>query len=488
MNTLDKPQREILPIPHPSHVGLTTPSVASAGRDSEVAQNTSGAKAADAMTAQEAREIGVEAYLYLYPLVVMDATRRRMTNVKPGTEPGSGPMNTLCHFRALATECRAVRAPNMSVLASLSWLDLTREPVVVSAPNTAGRYYILQMLDMWNEAFAAPGKRTSGAQAGHFGVVPPGWQGQLPAGVGKIQAPTPYVFLAGRTMTTGPADYDAVHQIQDGYAITPLSQWGQPPRPVGFTPDPTVDMRTPPPSQVNAMPAAAFFAYGAELLKLHPPHVTDWSILARLRRIGIKVGESFDATQLPPTVRQALEGVPALAWEKARAKGATFGRVVNGWQMNTETMGVYGNSYLKRAWSAMILGVFGNEPEDAIYPPNVADADGQPLDGANNYVLHFAKDELPPVEAFWSVTMYDAEGHPVTNPLNRYAIGDSDPLHYNADGSLDLYLQHDSPGTERESNWLPAPRAPLLVYMRLYAPKPEALDGTWNPPPVKRVR
>lgn len=469
MNNQNRTKGDAPHFPDPMHVGLTTTS------------------ATEAITAQEVREIGVEAYLYLYPLVVMDATRRRMTNVEPGKEPGSGPMNTLCHFRELATEFRAVRAPNMSVLASLSWLDLTREPVVVSVPETAGHFYLLPMLDMWNEAFAAPGKRTSGTQAGHFGIVPPGWQGHLPAGVHKIQAPTPYVFLAGRTQILDPSDYDTVHQIQDGYRLTPLSQWGKSPQPVAFTPDPTVDMQTPPPAQVNGMSATAFFAYAAELLKLHPPHVTDWSILARLRRIGIQVGQSFDAAQLPPTVRQALDVVPAMAWEKVREKGPSFGQIVNGWQMNTETMGVYGNHYLKRAWCAMIIGVFGNEPGDAIYPPNVADADGRPLDGANNYVLHFAKDELPPVEGFWSVTMYDAEGYPVVNSLNRYAIGDVDPLRYNADGSLDLYLQHESPGTERESNWLPCPRGRLEVLLRLYAPKSEALDGTWNPPPVKRV-
>lgn len=469
MNNQNNIQRKVLPIPDPTHVGLTT------------------ASAAEAITAQEACEIGVEAYLYLYPLVVMDATRRRMTNVEPGREPGSGPMNTLCHFRSLATEFKAVRGPNMSVLGSLSWLDLTQEPVIVSVPDTAGHFYLLPMLDMWNEAFAAPGKRTSGTHAGHFGVVPPGWQGQLPAGVQKIQAPTPYVFLAGRTLISSPSDYDTVHRIQDGYRLTPLSRWDLPLQPIAFTPDPTVNMATPPAVLVNGMSAGDFFAYAAELLKLHPPHITDWSILARLQRIGIRVGQSFDAAQLPPTARQALDRVPAMAWEKVRAKGKTFGRIANGWQMNTETMGVYGNHYLKRAWCAMILGVFGNEPEDAIYPPNIADSDGQPLDGANNYLLHFASNELPPVEGFWSLTVYDAEGYIVANPLNRYAIGNNVPMSYNPDGSLDLYIQHDSPGAERESNWLPCPRGRLEVLLRLYAPKSEALDGTWNPPPFKRV-
>jgi hypothetical protein len=438
-------------------------------------------------TVQEVLEIGVEAYLYLYPLVVMDATRRRMTNVEPGREPGSGPMNTFCHFRTLATEFKAVRAPNMSVLGSLSWLDLTREPVIISVPDTAGHFYLLPMLDMWNEAFAAPGKRTSGTQTGHFSVVPPGWQGQLPVGVQMIQAPTPYVFLAGRTLTSGQSDYDTVHRIQDGFKLTPLSQWGLPHRPIDFTLDPAVDMQTPPAVLVNGMSAAAFFAYAAELLKIHPPHVTDWSILARLQRIGIQVGKSFDTAQLPPAAMQALDDVPAKAWEKVRAKGPSFGRIVNGWQMNTETMGVYGNHYLKRAWCAMTMGVFGNEPGDAIYPSNIADSDGQPLDGANNYLLHFARDEMPPVEAFWSLTVYDAKGYIVANPSNRYAIGNNIPLSYNPDGSLDLYLQHDSPGIERESNWLPSPRGRLEVILRLYAPKSDALDGTWNPPPFKRV-
>lgn len=449
-------------------------------------QNTTGAKAADANTAQEAREIGVEAYLYLYPLVLMDVTRRQMTNVEPGTVPGFGPMNTFGHIRALPTEFRATPRPNFDTLYSLAWLDLTREPVVVSAPDTAGRYYLLPMLDMWSDVFAVPGKRTSGTQAGHFGVVPPGWQGPLPTGVQKIQAPTPHVWIQGRTQTNGPADYASVHRIQDSYTITPLSQWGKEPQPVALTPDPTVEMRTEPMRQVDGMPAAAYFAYAAELLKRHPPHLTDWSILARLRRIGIEVGRSFDAAQLPPAVQQALAGVPAVALEKIQAKGPTFGRAVNGWQMYTETVGVYGNHHLKRAWCAW-MGLGFNQPEDAIYPRCLADVDGAPISGENTYLLHFAPDELPPVEAFWSVTTYDGEGYIVANPLNRFAIGDRDALRYSADGSLDLYLQHDSPGPERESNWLPTPRGPLEVWMRLYAPKPEALDGTWNPPPIRRA-
>jgi hypothetical protein len=440
------------------------------------------------ITEQEARALGVEAYLYFYPLVTMDLTRRQMTNLQPGTKPGWGPMNSFSHMRAFPDAAsRAVVRPNFDALYSIAWLDLTAEPMILSAPDTDGRYYLLQLLDMWTDVFAAPGKRTSGTTAGYFGVVPPGWHGQLPPGVEKIEAPTPYVWIGGRTRTNGPPDYAAVHRIQDGYTVTPLSQWGKQPRPARFTPDPTVDMQTEPLRQVNSMAAADFFAYAAELLKLHAPHPTDWSILTRMRRVGIEVGQSFAFEHLPLTVQHALAGVPAEALKKMRTKVPTIGRLVNGWSMMTNTMGVYGNSYLTRACIAMI-GLGANQPEDAIYPLNVADADGAPLSGENRYVLHFAKDELPPADGFWSVTMYDAEGFPVANPLNRFAIGDHDALTYNADGSLDLYLQHESPGAERESNWLPAPRGPLGVTMRLYAPKPEALDGTWNPPPVKRVR
>jgi hypothetical protein len=428
-----------------------------------------GSDAGDAISEQEALEIGVEAYHFFYPLVLMDVTRRQMTNVEAGTVPGSGPMNTFGHFREFPTAAfRAAPRPNFDTLYSIAWLDLTRGPVIVSAPDTAGRYCLLPMLDMSDEVFAVPGKRTSGTRAGHFGVVPPGWQGEWPAGVEKIRAATPHIMIAGRTQTNSPADYEAVHRVQDGYVLTPLSQWGQQPRPVAFTPDPTVDMRTEPVRQVNGMSVGDYFAYAAELLKLHPPHLTDWSMLTRLRRIGIQAGRGFDFARLAPDVRQPLAGVPAIALERIQAKGATFGRIVNGWQMITETIGVYGNNYLKRAWSALI-GVGFNQPEDAIYPINVADADGQPLSGENNYLLHFAKDELPPVEAFWSVTMYDADGYIVPNSLNRYALGDRDPLRYNDDGSLDLYLQPDLPGPDRESNWLPAPRGPLGVYLRLYA-------------------
>jgi hypothetical protein len=247
-------------------------------------------------------------------------------------------------------------------------------------------------------------------------------------------------------------------------------------------------MKTPPLVQMNTMPAARYFSYGAELMKLSPPHITDWSQIERLKRIGIEPGKSFDFDKATPTVKAGLERAVKDGLKLMMDKLPTLAQLVNGWQMNTDTMGVYGNYYLKRAIVAMV-GLGANQAEDAIYPLNVVDADGKPMDGANKYVLHFGKEELPPVGAFWSVTMYDAEGFQVANKLDRFAIGDRDDLKYNANGSLDIYMQYKSPGADKESNWLPSPAQGVLgVTMRLYAPKAPALDGRWNPPAVKRVQ
>ena len=404
-------------------------------------------------------------------------------------KPGFGPANTFQHLRAFPTaDFREVVRPNFDTLYSAAWLDLTNGPVIVSAPHTQGRYYLLPMLDMWSDVFAVPGKRTTGTSAANYAVVPQGWNGQLPDGVERIDSPTAYVWIIGRTQTNGPKDYEAVHKVQDGYKITPLSEWGKAAKTVAFKPDPTVDMKTPPLVQVNTMPAAKYFSYGAEIMKLNPPHITDWSMIARLKRLGLEPGRSFDFNQASPALKAALEHAVVDGLKEMNDKLPTLARVINGWQMNTDTMGVYGDFYLKRAIVAM-AGLGANQPDDAIYPVNMTDADGKTMDGANKYVLHFSKAELPPVNAFWSITMYDAAGFQVANQLDRFAIGDRDALRYNADGSLDLYIQHDSPGADKVSNWLPSPaKGTLGVTMRLYAPKSPAIDGRWVPPAIKRVQ
>lgn len=234
--------------------------------------------------------------------------------------------------------------PNFDTLYSTAWLDLTKEPVIVSAPDTAGRYYLLPMLDMWTDVFAVPGKRTTGTGEGHFALIPPNWEGTLPNGVQRIDAPTPYVWIIGRTQTNGTKDYDAVHRVQDGYTITPFSRWGRKPEPVNVFIDPEVDMKTPPMVQVDTMDAGKYFAYASELLKVNPPHITDQPILARMQRIGFVVGKSFDITKVDPMVKSALERAAPDALKAIRDIFPKFARVTNNWTMNTDTMGVYGTT------------------------------------------------------------------------------------------------------------------------------------------------
>jgi len=235
------------------------------------------------------------------------------------------------------------------------------------------------------------------------------------------------------------------------------------------------------------MTSGKFFAYASELLEVNPPHVTDEPMIARLKQIGFEPGKGFDLEKADPAVRAALADVPEEAQQLMAWKVPTLARFVNGWSMNIDTMGVYGNYYLKRAIIAR-EGLGANLPEDAIYPLNIGDETGKPLDGANKYTLHFDKGNVPPARAFWSVTLYDADGFQVANPLNRFAVSSWMPFKYNADGSLDLYFQNESPANGNEANWLPAPKGPFTLTMRLYAPRSEALVGKWNPPPVTRAQ
>jgi hypothetical protein len=420
-----------------------------------------------------------------------------MTNIPAGKELGFGPPNTFQNIPAYpsATDKVVVR-PNFDTLYSTAWLDLSKEPLVVSVPDTKGRYYLLPMLDMWTDVFASPGWRTTGTHAQHLLVAPAGWRPdlrerlveefRLPRDIQRIDAPTSHAWVIGRIKTDGPQDYDAVHEIQAGLKVTPLSEWGRTPRPVEARIDPGVDTKTPPKAQSEAMPGDTFFSYAAELLKVNQPHLTDEPIVARMKKIGIEPGKSFNIEKASPAVRAALEAAPESAQKLMQWKLPTIARVTNHWSMNTDTIGVYGNYYLQRAIVAN-AGLGANVPQDAIYPLNLGDQAGRPLDGANKYVLHFDKGTLPPVDAFWSVTLYDPAGYQVANPLNRFALSSWMPFKYDPDGSLTLYVQHDNPGKDKEANWLPAPKAPFNLTMRLYAPKAEALLGKWSPPPVTKT-
>ncbi len=439
------------------------------------------------MDEQLAEMIGVEGYTYLYPLILMELTRLQVTNTeKPSYAPLRVPADTFLDVPAFPpADLRVVVRPNFDTLYSSAFLDLREEPRIVSVPPAGDNYYLLPFYDMFGEVFACPGTRTTGGEAGDFAIVGPGWSGDLPAGVRRYDAPTSWVWIIGRTEASV-ATFDKVHAFQAGLKITPLSAWGsEPPEVVGMV-DPSVDNTTEPLHQAFALDAAAFFRYASELLQQHAPHFQDYPVLDRLARIGFHVGETFDLSQAAPVVQEALARAVPAAQQKITDRQKRLGWAVNGWQMMTENIGNYGTDYLERA-CVELIGLGANLPEDAIYPLAYVDAEGQPFTGKDRYVWHLATEDLPPVNAFWSLTLYDAEGFQVANDLNRFAIGDRDDLAFNDDGSLDIHIQNDVP-TSGTSNWLPAPEGGFNLCARLYYPKPEALDGTWTPPAVTKVQ
>ena len=427
-------------------------------------------------------DLGVEAYVYGFPLVLMEVSKRVMTHV-PSPTPSKAPINQFAHMQAFPTpDFKDVVSPNADTLYSSAWLDLSREPIVLHVPDTQGRYYLMPMLDGWTNVFASPGKRTTGTKAGDFAIVGPGWQGTLPAGVREIKAPTTMVWILGRTQTNGTSDFAAVHAIQRQYTLTPLSAFGKPYSPPPAAPvDPNVDDKTPPVEQVAKMDAATFFGMLADLMVANPPAAADAPMLAKLKQIGIVPGQKPD-----PAQRKSLDAAVKVAQAKMAEAAKSPGTPENGWVVHRD-LGSYGTDYGKRAVVALI-GLGANLAADAIYPYTEVGSEGRPLNGSRRYVIHFAKGQTPPVEAFWSVTMYDSHHFFVANPINRYAIGDRDALRFNPDGSLDLFLQHQSPGKEKEANWLPAPAGNFNLIMRMYWPKPEALKGTYKIPAVEPVR
>jgi hypothetical protein len=464
-------------------------------------QNNSGApaekpmaEAQDLVKEHEAKDIGMEAYEYAYPLVTMELTRRVSTNV--ATPEGSkAPMGQFAKLRGYpAVDDHTVTAPNADTLYTIIWLDVSKEPWIVSAPDMKGRFYLFPLLDGWTTVFADPGKRTTGTGAQKFAITGPGWSGTLPAGVTEYKSATNMIWLLGRIYCTGtPEDYKAVHAIQDQMTAVPLSAYGSPYTATAGTVDPSVDMKTGIRDQVHAMDAATYFKLFAELLKTNPPTADDAPMVAKLAKIGIVPGQDFDASKLDPAVAKGLAEAPKPTQEKIMGylkESPLTGdsKLSDGWFFTTKT-GLYGTNYRIRALITAI-GLGANRPQDAVYPTSQGPDLIKTYSGANKYVLHFNKGETPPVDGFWSLTMYDADYFFVPNPINRYTVSQRNKFQVNADGSVDLYIQNESPGKSKEQNWLPAPKDKFILMMRLYWPKetpPSILDGSWKIPGVKEV-
>lgn len=443
--------------------------------------------AADKLTEDEAAQLAAEAYLYGYPLVLMDISRQVMTAV-PKPDIGRAPANQFNDSREFPDPSFTdVVSPNADTLYSMAWLDLSKQPIVLDLPDVGDRYYLMQMMDAWSNVFASPGTRTTGNRKGSYAVVGPSWRGPLPAGVQEIKSPTDMVWIIGRTQTNGKADYPAVRAIKKQYRLIPLSAWGKDYAPPAEVPvNPAVDARTAPVEQAERLDAAAFFGRLATLMKGNPPAAADKPMIDKLGRLGIVPGKDFPRDVLSPEISQGLSAGVRMARASLAAEGKSLNGVarVNGWSISRD-VGRYGIDYRHRALIALV-GLGANLPDDAIYPITGVDGDGTTLNGSNNYVIRFPKGQLPPAKAFWSLTMYNAKHFFVANSIDRYAIGDRDRLKFGDDGSLTLYLQHASPGKEEESNWLPAPKGDFYLMLRIYWPQPQALSGAWTPPPVTR--
>ena len=443
------------------------------------------------LTAAEATALGTEAYIYGYPLITMEFTRRVTTNVVQPTGLRA-PMGQFANARTYPdASFKDVTAPNADTLYSSAWLDLSKEPYVLSLPDEGDRYFLIPMLDGWTDVFQVPGKRTTGDKAQTYAITGPGWKGTLPEGVKEYKSPTSMVWILGRTYCTGtPEDYKAVHELQDKYKLVPLSAYGKPYTPPEGKVDPSIDMKTAVRDQVNGLTAEAYFSLLATLLKDNPPAKADAPMVAKLTKLGVVPGEAFDASKLGDEGAKALAEVPKTAFEKIMGHFKNAGTNVNGWHVHRPKTGIYGTNYLQRAFVTAI-GLGANRPQDAVYPTSEVDAEGKPYSGANKYVMHFPKGQLPPVNGFWSLTMYNGEYFFVANPLNRYSISARQNLKANADGSTDLYIQNESPGADKESNWLPAPTDKFILMLRLYWPKeknPSIINGTWKIPAVKVVK
>jgi hypothetical protein len=448
----------------------------------------SGTKSVSQPGAEQAVSDAIDAYIYGYPLVTMDMTRKQITNVSI-PDDRHAPMGQIVKMRSYPdASFKSVTAPNADTLYTSAFFDVSLEPWVLSVPEMGDRYYLLPMLDGWTDIFQVPGKRTTGGKAQKYVITGPNWSGTLPSDLTEYKSPTGIVWLIGRLYCTGtPEDYAKVHALQDKFSLVPLSSYGKPYTPVPGEVDNNLDMKTAVRDQVDAIGVNEYFTYLARLMKTNPPTAADAPMVATMAKIGIVPGQDFDPSKLGAFDKEAIKAVPKLAQVKIMEYFKKAAVPVNGWTYLTTDVGVYGTNYIQRALVTAI-GLGANRPQDAIYPTSAKDADDHEYDGDKHYVMHFDKGQFPPVNGFWSLTMYNADYFFVPNPLNRYTLSQRNKFVTNADGSVDLYLQADSPGKAKEANWLPAPKAKFIPMLRLYWPKdtpPSIIDGTWKPPAIK---
>lgn len=439
------------------------------------------------INAEEARAIAKEAFIYGFP-----AVEAYKTLYKQAVDKDSGefraPFNAIGHLTDVATpDTTFVVTPNSDTPYSFIWMDLRVEPLVITMPEIEPeRYYSVQLVDLYTHNFAYLGTRPLGNSGGNFVIAGPGWDGPQPDGVrAVIPCETQIAYAIFRTQLYNPDDLDNVKKVQAGYKVQTLGQFlGAP------TPDAVPAIEWPEPSQ-GMTESASLFGYLNFLLQFCPTHATEEELMKRFATLGIGSGLSFDAESLPPDISKAVaDGMADVEPEMAGVmKRINAGEIASSEAFGTRE--VLQNNYLYRFAGAK-LGLYGNSGEEAFYHGYFVDAEGKPLDASTgNYALHFEKGQLPPANAFWSLTMYDGKTQfLVANPINRYIINSTmlDSFVYGDDGSLTVHLQKDSPGAEQEPNWLPSPDGPFYAILRIYLPKPEVIAGEWLPPAVQKVK
>ena len=438
-------------------------------------------------SADDLTAFGIETYIFGYPLVTMEMTRRLMTNTTHCAGKYA-PMGQFANLQEYPTAAdKEVTTPNADTLYCLAWIDVSKEPYVLSIPDAQGRYYLMPMLDGWTNVFASPGTRTTGTKAQKYVITGPNWSGQLPKDIKEYKSPTGLVWILGRVYCTGTMeDYMKAHAFQSDLSLTPLSAYNKTYIPPAGLLDTNQDMTTPVRDQVNQLDAESYFQLLAQLLKTNPPADADKAVVADMAKIGIVPGQDFDINKLTMAAANSLYFVPKAAQDKIMAHMDAAGKLTNGWLTISE-IGTYGTNYIQRALITAV-GLGANLREDAVYPSSQVDTNGKLYDGTNKYIMHFAKGQMPPVNGFWSLTMYDSKHFFVANPINRYNVSSRSQFKYNGDGSLDIYIQKDSPGKDKEANWLPAAEGKFNLVLRMYWPKPEVLEGKYVIPPVQEVK
>jgi hypothetical protein len=432
-------------------------------------------------------DIATLAYIWGYPLITTERSFNYFTN--PNTPPiiGQGLANEInCARELVNASFTDVVSPNTDTLYCQSWMDLTNEPLVLKVPPVQDRYYSFQFLDAYTNVYNYIGTRASGSLGGTYLIAGPNWTGEVPKEMTKIWSPTNTVWLLNRILVKGEADLPNVHTIQDKISLTPLSVYSEN-KSSSALQQTNVSNAIPIKPQPATIPTTGIKLFNelSQAMVGNPLNPPDPILVSKLKSIGIGPGK-IPSTEANDTIKSALETGISKGDKLIKSKINSIGTIVNGWSYNTQT-GIYGNDYLNRATIAEI-GFGANVPQEALYPTTFADFEGIPYNGANNYVVHFEPGQTPLVDAFWSITMYNMEKYFVDNPINRYAIGKyTDGLKYNTDGSLDIYIQNQNPGPDKESNWLPSPADNFYMILRMYLPIEQILSGTWTPPPVKVV-